>query len=143
MRIFRSLVREAATRKSAFPHLGASTPGPFSRSSGPKVAVYYDPNRISISQAYPFLHYSDAFRRRFGAEVKLRNVAEVIADPSKILQGADIVLAQTWFRIGDDALKRLLASLRPSSMGGVLAFLDSFAPSDIRLAATVNDHIDC
>jgi hypothetical protein len=140
--MFRSLVREAATRKSAFPHLGMISPGPFSRSSGPKVAVYYDPNRISISQAYPFLHYAEAFRRRFGAEVKLRNVADVVADSRNILQGADIVLAQTWFRIGDDALRRLLASLRPSSNGGVLAFLDSFAPSDIRLAATVNDHID-
>lgn len=142
MRIFRSLVREAATRKSAFPHLGMSSPGPFTRSSGPKVAVYYDPNRISISQAYPFLHFADAFRRRFGAEVKLRNVAQIIADPAKILKGADIVLAQTWFRVGDDALRRLLESLRPSTPGGVLAFLDSFAPSDIRLAATVNDYID-
>ncbi len=125
-----------------FPRLGSFTPGPFSRSSGPKVAVYYEPNRISISEVYPFLHYADAFRRRFGAEVKLRNVTQTIADPEKILRGADVTIAQTWFRIGDDALKRLLQSLRAAAPGGVLAFLDSFAPSDVRLAATVNDHID-
>lgn len=118
------------------------TPGPFSRSSGPKVAVYYEPNRISISEVYPFLHYAQTFRERFGAEIKLRNVAHVIADPSKVLRGADIVIAQTWFRIGDDALKGLLGSLRQTTPGGVLAFLDSFAPSDLRLASAVNDHID-
>lgn len=142
MRTVRSLVRQAAIRKAFFPHFGLLSPGPFSRSSGPKVVVYYEPNRISISQVYPFLHYAQTFKERFGAEIKLRNVAQIIADPSRILGGADVILAQTWFRIGDDALKRLLGSLRQSAPSGVLAFLDSFAPSDLRLASTVNDYVD-
>jgi len=142
MRAIRSFKRRIATRRSAFPHLGHLTPGGFSKSDAIKVAVYYEPNRISISEAYPFIHYADAFKRRFNAEIKVRNVTQAIADPRTILDGADVVIAQTWFRIGHEELRRLFAEFRRSAPRGVVAFLDSFAPSDIRLGAVVDEHVD-
>jgi hypothetical protein len=142
LRAIRSLIRHAATKAQTFPHLGLLSPGGFSSGDTVKVAVYYEPNRISISEVYPFIHYAEAFRRRYNAEIKLRNVARAIADPSTILKGADIIIAQTWFRIGETELRRLLEALRASAPGGVIAFLDSFAPSDIRLASAVNDYVD-
>lgn len=105
------------------------------------VALYYNPIRISFSQAYPFLHYAPLLRRRFGAEIRAIPIERLLAGAAPDHGGADVILLQPWFTVDPEALKRAVAALRRASPGARISFLDSFAHADLRLARHVAPEI--
>lgn len=106
-----------------------------------KVAVYYQENRISFSQIFPFIYYAHEFLQRFNAEFAYIPTDSVVEDDNALLPGADIAILQVWFDVDRDKLRSLLHRIKRKSPGCSVAFFDSFAPADLRLAATLGDDI--
>ena len=72
---------------------------PFSSRNTRKVAVYYEMDKISFSQIYPFLYFEDLLARRYEAEFRFIPTIEILNNNREPIEGADMVLLQCWFTV--------------------------------------------
>jgi Glycosyl transferases group 1 len=114
---------------------------PFGRRTAHRTLLYYATNRISFSQAYPFLHYAADLKQRFGTEVRAVPIEGVLDGTPLTHSGADVVLVQPWFTVEPAALVRLMERLAEANPAASMAFLDSYAHSDLRLGRQVDDFV--
>ena len=114
---------------------------PFGSGASHKTVLYYSQNRISFSQAYPFLHYAKDFRQRFGTEIRAVPIEGVLAGTPLTHSGADVVLVQPWFTVEPAVLTRLLERIAQANPKADVAFLDSFAHTDLRLGQHVDPFV--
>ena len=71
---------------------------PFSRGKTIKLLLCYSANRISFSQAYPFLYYAGDFQDRFGAELRAVPVEGLLKDGQFIHSSVDLIILQPSIR---------------------------------------------
>lgn len=141
--IIRRLASHPRTLNNIHSVLDRIAGGSFSRADALKVAVYYESDRISFSEIYPFLHYAGEFKRRFNAEFRFRNIRKIFADPASAAgEAADVVILQAWFTTEEGLLARTLEAVRYQHKTARIAFLDAMAPADLRLARIVDDYVD-
>jgi glycosyltransferase involved in cell wall biosynthesis len=99
------------------------------------------PDFIAKLQIFPWYYYRDHLRRTRGIEIReipldvFRNDPERYRDPR-----VDAVCFQTWFDLSQDQVGQLIATIRSAFPGAKLAYLDWFAPNDLRYAATALKH---
>ena len=132
-------------RSALHPALGTAVRSylgrPFGAKAQQRVVFYFCPNQISYSQAYPFLYYQRAFHDRFGADIRAVSVDRLLAGEVPSHQGVDLVLVQTWFEVDEVALQRAFDAVQLASPTARIAFLDSFAHSDVRLGRHVEPRV--
>lgn len=114
----------------------------FPRNAQYRIAIYYESDPISLTQTYPFLHYAEAFQARLGASVRCYPVQSLLSGAGARQDGADVILLQFWFNTPEPQIRRALDSLRAAHPGTPIAFVDAFAPNDLRLGRILDDHID-
>ena len=115
---------------------------PFSHRPNKRALLCYAINRISFSQAYPFLHYSKELQRRFRMEFRAVPI-EPLLDGARLLHSdVDWIFVQPWFDVDPDSLSRLLERLSATYPAATLVFLDSYAHSDLRLGRVVDPFVD-
>ncbi len=115
---------------------------PFLRPTDRRLVIYYEPNAISFTQAFPFLFYAARLRDRFGLQLRCYPNTKLLAGDPVRQDHADIVLLQTWFTITANELRRVLERLKEANPKAAISFVDSFAHSDVRLAGVLEPHID-
>lgn len=111
---------------------------PYGRGDAPRYAIIYEPTRISYSQIFPFVRHAAEIERRHGLQLRFYSLkAAQKMDFGRI----DYVLLQLWFTRERALFDRLFERIH---RGGarVVAFLDSFAHNDLRLAPILDAHID-
>lgn len=127
-----------AARKGLGPVARRVLARPFRRGNAPRYAVIFEANRISYSQIFPFVQHAAEIERRHGVQLRFYTVetAETL-DFSNV----DRVLMQLWFTRERAVFERLFER---AERGGanVVAFLDSFAHNDLRLAPVLDPHIE-
>lgn len=121
------------------PIFGALNRRPFDRGAEKKVLVLYEPMRISFSQVFPFLMYSEKFANRYGADFRLLTTSEVLEEIPAGLSGATHVFAQTWLTDAPEKLEQLRKLIGRLPYARRLVYLDSFANADIRLARNLTE----
>lgn len=114
---------------------------PFPSGTPLRLLIYFHANRICFSQIYPFLFYAKELREAYGAEIRLSSVDELLAGISVPRCDADLILLQPWFSVDPAALMKSLDALRTANPVAKIAFLDSFAHGDIRLARYVEPFV--
>lgn len=123
------------------PWLGRPFGRPFGRSEALRCVVFYERKRISFSQAFPFLYYADAFRRRLGVEIRMIPIDRLPSLPDRVIDRIDVALVQILFKhIGPQSaalFERLLAR-RPDM---AIAYMDAFAHNDLRPARFVEPYV--
>lgn len=110
---------------------------PFTQRSRCRVAILYEPNRISYAQIYPFVFYADALARKY--DIELRFFSTQMIDTLDFNR-FDRVVLQFWFDRAPAEFEQLFAKVA-ASRAELVAFLDSFAHNDLRLAAMLDEHI--
>ncbi len=115
---------------------------PFSRSAMLRVQVYYEPNKISFSQIFPFFYYARELREKYGTEFRFAPSDSFLQDTGTPPTSTDIILLQTWFDVDQRRLDHALDRLKSAHPATRIAFLDSFAHNDLRLARTLDPYID-
>ena len=113
----------------------------FTASSKFKVLIICEPNRISYSQVYPFIYYQKKFHSQFDAQFRLVTLADFEANKVNATN-ANVVLLQTWFDIHPDQLNAIFHNIKSENPNAKIHYLDSFAPTDLRLAKHTNPHIE-
>lgn len=126
------LARYGAADKAQFPFRLAFGRG-FGRKRHVKALVIYEPNRISFSQVYPFLHFQHVFAERYDAEFRFIPTRSALQGIPHGHRDATHVLLQTWLTDPPDRLPAVLRQLRTLTGAPRLVYLDSFANTDVRL----------
>ncbi|NCB26146.1 MAG: glycosyltransferase family 1 protein [Bacteroidia bacterium] len=114
---------------------------PYIRSDCRRVCIYYEPNRISFSQVYPFIYFKQEIEQRYNVEIRCVPVNVLFQGRSLNHLRADVILLQTWFTVDQRSLRQALTLLVKASPTAEISFLDSFAHNDIRLSQTLDPFI--
>lgn len=112
----------------------------FPSRSEARLLIYHEPTRICYAQVYPFFHYSEGLRDRFGLSVRARPVSEFMS--GRIDMEADMVMIQPWFDVDQSALPTAVERFRARHPSTRLIFLDSYAHNDLRLGGLLAPHVD-
>lgn len=104
-----------------------------------KVLVFYEVNRISYTEIYPFHYYAKAFARNYDAQFRFVPTSEAVKGLRRQDLEATHVLLQTWFTDPPERLGTILENFKDLSNETKKIYLDSFANSDIRLANKLSD----
>ncbi|WP_371158427.1 glycosyltransferase [Jannaschia sp. 2305UL9-9] len=115
---------------------------PFSAKVDRRLLVYYHPNPISWAQIYPFAYYADRIRAKYGTDIRFRPVEDFLSGRHIATGQSDVVLVQPWFDVERRRLAHALETLVERHRPACVAFMDSFAHSDIRLMGTVDPYVD-
>lgn len=99
-------------------------------------------SRISLAQLFPFFYYANEIGRRWG--IAFREVPSVVfeANPGAVAGPVDVVFFQTNHTLTREGLLERVGRIRKAYPGAKLVYLDWFAPTDLRYAAVLNDHVD-
>jgi hypothetical protein len=114
---------------------------PFGKKPGWKKMLFISENDpICHMQFFPFWHYRTDLARRFRIEVRELPLAKFLADKNTY-QNVDAVCFQTWFDLTPEAVRDIAVRLLASFPEAKLAYFDWFAPTHIRYAEALDEHI--
>jgi hypothetical protein len=107
-----------------------------------RALIIFSDNRISISQIYPFAYYSNHILGAFDLEFRLTSLDNFLQSTDSSVEGAEVVLLQTWYDVGLDVLEQTFERIRKLHPAAKIYFLDSFAPTHLHLAKWLDPHVD-
>lgn len=114
---------------------------PFTGRTERRVLLLTIAERIPQSQVYPFHFFADAITECHDAEIREVTVEAYLAGRWSGLDNATSVCFQTNFDVSDFELDSLLTTIRNRSPNAKIIYLDWFAPTDLRLAQRLSDHV--
>lgn len=114
---------------------------PFSSRVRQRVLLIAANNRISDAQIFPFHFYARELEERLSVEIREVGLDAFETAPERCPQEADVVALQTWFDITASRAEALFRKIRTHHPRARVAFFDSFAPTDLRLASLLDPHI--
>jgi hypothetical protein len=115
---------------------------PFSPGAVSRLLLVTQPERLPQSQVHPFHHFAADLKRLYGTEVREAELEDFLAGRPIPALDATAVAFQTPFDVSDDRLQTLFARIKADHPGARVACLDWFAPTDLRNAERMNDHVD-
>lgn len=107
-----------------------------------KVLVIFLPNRISYCQIYPFLFYRKQFESLYNLQFRFVSCEELQKGKEVSCKNADVIIFQTWFTISEKNMVKLITKLKVQNPGAKLHFIDSFAPTDLRLCGVLVNEVE-
>ena len=110
---------------------------PFKWSSRRVLAIYED-NRISVSQIFPYIYYANDL----DIDVRAISRDHFENETGPQVEGADLILLQTWFDLSVERKNILFEKIRRQNPDAKIVYLDSFAPTDLRLADMLDGEVD-
>jgi hypothetical protein len=97
---------------------------------------------IPQSQIYPFHFYANSLREKWGIETLEISLDTWEKQPELAPDDADIVAFQVWIDKLPEQTTQIAQRLRDAYPSAKLAFLDPFAPTDLRYAAAIGNLVD-
>jgi Glycosyl transferases group 1 len=114
----------------------------WNKASALKVLLITEKSRIPQSQIFPFYYYAHQIHGRWNTEFKEINIDHLEPINAPLVKHADRIFIQPWFVKGEKKIVQILEKLKKLNPNAKIAFFDSNAPTDMRLAETVNPYID-
>lgn len=106
----------------------------FYRRNALRLIIYYEPNRISYTQVFPFLFYGEELKARFGVDIRCIPNTALLSSSVPRSTNADIVLLQVWFDQSPENIERSFAAVRAANSNAQISFIDAFAHADLRMS---------
>ena len=114
---------------------------PFTGNTERRILLLTIAERIPQSQVHPFHYYAGAIRDRHNAEIREVTAESYLDRPWPGLEDATNVCFQTNFDVSEAELHALLDTIRDRNPDAQLVYLDWFAPTDLRLAERLAEHV--
>lgn len=113
----------------------------FSHGSHRRALVLTELGPICTSQVFPLFYWSRQLRDRFDIEFSEMPLHRFLQTPPGFQEHIDLVLFQTWFNLSAQAMLSVIDKIRDACPDAQLIYLDWFAPTDLRYAVVLNNHV--
>jgi hypothetical protein len=116
---------------------------PFARRSGRRLLFLTVKDAICHTQVFPYFFHAGDFAREHNLQLRELPL-EQFNQGRNPYQGerVDAVAFQTWFDLTPEQMSQLVYRIRAAWPGAKLAYLDWFAPADLRYAAVLTPEVD-
>jgi hypothetical protein len=115
---------------------------PFTRNTQRKRVLFIsERNPISYAQFFPFFLYHRIFEESHGIEIRELPLSRFLEKRHEYGHELDAVLFQSWFELKPDELRRLATLMQATWPTARIAYLDWFAPTDLRYASILDPFI--
>jgi len=115
---------------------------PFSSRPGLKKVLFLsERGTICHAQIFPFFLYSSELARQLQIEMRELPLRQFLSDRNPYIGAVDAVCFQTWFDLTHAEINDLLGRIKSAWPNAGIAYLDWFAPTDLRYAEALNPHI--
>lgn len=111
---------------------------PFSAGDKKRVLLVHVDDKIAWPQFYPFFHYAQRFA---DMGYVFRTIAYPASGGDRLIAAADAIFLQASYRPAEGEIERVLEHMRALNADAPISFFDWFAPTDIRFADRVADHV--
>ena len=116
---------------------------PFSKKAHQRVLWVSAPDPICHTQIFPFFYHARDWLARYGVEMREIPLARWLSGDHPYQDNElAAVCWQTWFDWTPDQLLELAAKFKTSYPNARQAYVDWFAPADLRYASVLNDVVD-
>jgi hypothetical protein len=106
-----------------------------------RVLFLTERDEIAVAQTAPFFVHSRLLRERDNLEVRQLPLREFLRGSTRFRVAVEAVCVQTWFNLTERELRDLFAQVRSAWPEAAIAYLDWFAPTDLRYAAVLDPYI--
>jgi len=103
-----------------------------------RILMVHAGDAIAWPQFYPFFHFADHFAE---AGYAFRAVAYPAEGAETLVAEADAILLQSPYMPPEGELEAVLARLSKANPTALITYCDWFAPTDVRLAERVSNHV--
>lgn len=103
-----------------------------------RILLVHVDDKIAWPQFYPFFHYADRFAAQGYA---FRAVPYPAADADRLAADATAIFVQSPYQPAQGELEAVLARLKRINPAAPITYFDWFAPTDVRFADRVGDHV--
>jgi hypothetical protein len=110
----------------------------FPKGNWKRILLVHIDDRLAWPQFYPFYHYEDRFAERGMA---FRSVAYPAQDADHLVMEADAIFLQAPYVPAEGELQAVLKRLSSVNPDAPISFFDWAAPTDVRFADQVADHV--
>jgi hypothetical protein len=110
----------------------------FPRGASKRILMIHAGDTIAWPQFYPFFHFADHFAE---AGYAFRAVAYPAEGADTLIVEADAILLQSPYMPPEGELEAVLERLSSLNPTALITYCDWFAPTDVRLAERVADHV--
>jgi glycosyl transferase family 1 len=115
---------------------------PFAASDHRKRVLFLtEQDDIAVAQVAPFFAYARALARRQRLEIRALPLREFLGDSRRFASSVEAVCVQTWFDLSDGRMRDLMLRIRSRWPQARIAYLDWFAPTDLRYADVLHPHV--
>ncbi len=121
--------------------LGIQRPFTKWRSGGRVLFLNHD-DPICHAQLFPFWYHRRELKSVYAVETREMGLHRLLASPRPPWTHVDAVAFQTNFDVTPEALRELITRLQRSFPGARLAYLDWFAPTDLRYASVLDGAVN-
>jgi hypothetical protein len=97
--------------------------------------------QIAQAQIFPFFLYQNAIAKQYGIELRELPLRQFLAGSNFHDSKIDAVLFQTWFDLRDDEIATLARRIKATWPDAAVAYMDWFAPTDLRFADPLCEHV--
>lgn len=114
---------------------------PFLGSRHKRLLFITENNPLCHTQLYPFWHHRAELASRYGIVIRELPLARFKTGRHPYAGKVDAVCFQSWFDLAPEALAELAQRIQSAFPQARLAYMDWFAPTDLRYAEVLNPYI--
>ena len=115
---------------------------PFSKRHGNKRLLFIgERDPICHTQWFPFFYHAKELADRQHTEIRELPLSRFASGSHPYATGVDAVCLQTWFDLSPPAMEALVQKIHATWPDAPIAYFDWFAPTDLRYAEVLDQHI--
>ncbi|MGK0300187.1 MAG: hypothetical protein ACI89X_001055, partial [Planctomycetota bacterium] len=115
---------------------------PFTKSGARRLLLISSERRIARSQTHLFFRFRRQIEQTFGLQIRELSVQAFEQGAPRWNPAADTVVVQPWLDVTGQRLQQLLEMVHERCSPTRVVYLDSFAPTDLRLGQCVDPYVD-
>ena len=116
---------------------------PFSKNKGKKRLLFIgERDSICQTQWFPFFFHRDELATRYNVELRELPISRFEDGRHPYRVEVDAVCFQSWLDLSPQSMETLARKIRETWPEARLGYFDWFAPTDLRYAEALNEHLD-
>lgn len=114
---------------------------PYANNGRKRCLLISERDPICHAQLFPFFFHARDFARRQGFDVRELPLRRFLEGRHPYKSRVDAVCFQTWFDLSQADMKELAQRIRAQWPEARIAYFDWFAPTDLRFAESLDEHV--